>query len=62
MMTVLTVLAKGGLGPGDAVGRDGSVDHAVVGESTAIEGHTQGSRSISVGKERRLYPPSRMDT
>ena len=35
-------VGEGGLRPGDGVGGNRSVDHAVIGESTAIKGHTQG--------------------
>ena len=35
-------VGEGGLGLGDEIGGDSSVDHAVVGEGAAIEGHTQG--------------------
>ena len=35
-------VGEGGLGPGDEFGGDSPVDHAIVGEGAAIEGHTQG--------------------
>ena len=41
-------VGKGGLGPGDGVGGDPAVDHAVVGNGAI----PKGSRSISVGKKR----------
>ena len=50
-------VGEGGLRPGDGVGRDGSVDHAVVGESTAIEGHTQGISFNLRGEGEKIAPP-----
>ena len=50
-------VGKGGLGPGDGVVRDGYVDHAVVGESTAIEGHTQGISFNLCGEGEKIIPP-----
>ena len=41
---------EGGLGPGDEFGGDRSVDHIIVGEGAAIEGHTQGI-SLNFGGE-----------
>ena len=35
-------VGEGDLGPGDEFGGDSSIDHAIVGEGGAIEGHTQG--------------------
>ena len=35
-------VGKGGLGPGDGVGGDGAVDHAVVGDNALVECHSQG--------------------
>ena len=43
-------VGKGGLGPGDGVGGNGPVDHAVISESAAIKGHTQGI-SFNLGGE-----------
>ena len=50
-------VGEGGLGPGDGVGRDASVDHAVVGESTVIEGHTQGISFDLRGEGEKIIPP-----
>ena len=50
-------VGEGSLGPGDGVGRDGSVDHAVVGEGTAINGHTQGISFNLGGEGEEIIPP-----
>ena len=55
-------VGEGSLGPSDGVGRDGSVDHAVVGEGTPIKGYSQGI-SFNLSQEgEEIIPPSRMDT
>ena len=50
-------VGEGSFGPGDGVGRDRSVDHAVVGEGTAIKGHTQGISFNFGGKGEEIIPP-----
>ena len=50
-------VGEGSLGPGDGVRRDSSVDHAVVGEGTAIKGHTQGISFNLGGEGKEIIPP-----
>ena len=50
-------VGEGSLGPGDEFGGDSSVDHAVVGESTTIEGHTQGISFDLRGEGEKIIPP-----
>ena len=47
---------EGSFRPGDGVGRDRPVDHAVVGEGTAIEGHTRRISFNFSGKGQEIVP------
>ena len=55
-------VGKGGLGPGDGVGGDGTVDHAVVGDSALVECGSQGILFNFSRKETVIISPSKMDT
>ena len=50
-------VGEGGLGPGDGVGRDGAVDHAVVGDSALVECHSQGISFNFSRKETIIISP-----
>ena len=50
-------VGEGGLRPGDGVGGDGAVDHAVVGDGALVECHSQGiSFNFSRKETVIIYP------
>jgi len=50
-------VGEGSFRPGDGVGRDRPVDHAVVGEGAGIEGHTRRISFNFSGKGEEIVPP-----
>ena len=50
-------VGEGGLGPGDGIGGDGAVDHAVVGDSALVECHSQGISFNFSRKEKIIISP-----